>query len=54
MKRKGVNYDVGRVMMGEQWRPTFDPTIVHRELEIIRNDLHCNVVRICGQSLLGA
>lgn len=48
MKRKGVNYDVGRVMMGEHWRPTFDPKIVHRELEIIKNDLHCNAVRICG------
>ncbi len=51
MKRKGVNYDVGRVMMGENWRPTFDPTIVHRELEIIKNDLHCNAVRICGLAI---
>jgi hypothetical protein len=51
MKRKGVNYDVGRVMMGEEWRPTFDPTIVHRELEIIKHDLHCNAVRICGRDL---
>lgn len=51
MKRKGVNYDVGRVMMGEQWRPSFDPTIVHHELEIIKNDLHCNAVRICGLDL---
>ena len=51
MKRKGVNYDVGRMMMGEQWRPTFDPTIVHRELEIIKHDLDCNAVRICGLDL---
>ncbi len=51
MKRKGVNYDVGRVMMGEHWRPTFDPKIVHRELEIIKNDLHCNAVRICGLAI---
>jgi hypothetical protein len=51
MKRKGVNYDVGRVMMGENWRPTFDPKIVHRELEIIKNDLHCNAVRICGLAI---
>jgi hypothetical protein len=48
MKRRGVNYDVGRVMMGEQWRPTLDAKMVHRELEIIKNDLHCNAVRICG------
>ena len=35
-------------MMGENWRPVFEPKIVHRELEIIKNDLHCNSVRICG------
>jgi hypothetical protein len=47
VKRKGVSYDVGRVT-GGNWRPIFDPQIVSRELEIIRNDLHCNAVRICG------
>lgn len=51
MKWNGVCYDVGRVMMGEQWRPTFDPSMVHRELEIIKRDLHCNAVRICGFDL---
>ena len=34
--------------MGANWRPVFNPRIVHRELEIIKNDLHCNAVRICG------
>ena len=29
-------------------RPTFDPYTVHRELEIIRNDLHCNAIKIQG------
>ncbi len=47
MIRKGVCYDVGRVMYGN-WRPDYDPKIVHRELEIIKNDLHCNALRICG------
>jgi hypothetical protein len=47
MERKGVSYDAGRVMAGN-WRPVFDPGVVQRELEIIRNDLHCNAVRICG------
>ena len=47
MKVKGVSYDVGRVM-GGNWRPVFDPNLVHRELEIIKSDLHCNAVRICG------
>jgi hypothetical protein len=37
--------------MGFNWRPDFDPRVVRRELEIIRNDLHCNAVRICGLSL---
>ena len=48
MKLKGVSYDVGRVMMGENWRPKFDLGIVKHELEIIQDDLHCNAVRICG------
>ena len=48
MNRKGVCYDVGRVMMGGNWRPKLDSKIVHRELGIIKNDLHCNAVRICG------
>lgn len=47
MNRKGVSYDVGRVYY-YNWRPLFDPKVVHRELEIIKEDLHCNAVRICG------
>jgi hypothetical protein len=48
MEQKGVDYDVGRVLEGTLTRPTFDMKIIHRELEIIKNDLHCNSVRICG------
>jgi hypothetical protein len=51
IQRKGVCYDVGRVMLGQNWRPNFDPAVVHRELEIIHNDLHCNAVRLCGRDL---
>jgi hypothetical protein len=51
VKRKGVCYDVGRAMLGEDWRPNFNPKVVHRELGIIKNDLHCNAVRICGLDL---
>jgi hypothetical protein len=47
MRLKGVCYDVGRVM-GIDWRPSFDPKVVHMELGIIKDDLHCNAVRICG------
>jgi hypothetical protein len=48
MNRQGVDYDVGRVLEGTLMRPTFDAKVVHRELEIIKNDLHCNAVRIQG------
>jgi hypothetical protein len=51
MNRKGVCYDVGRVIAGENQRPDFDERIVARELEIIREDLHCTAVRICGQDV---
>jgi hypothetical protein len=50
MKRKGVSYDVGRVLWGN-WRPDYDPRVVRRELEIIRNDLHCNAIRLCAQDV---
>ena len=48
MKLKGVCYDVGRVLMGGNWRPKLDPKTVRRELAIIKDDLHCNAVRIQG------
>jgi hypothetical protein len=48
MNRKGVCYDVGRVIAGENQHPDFDERTVRRELEIIRGDLHCTAVRICG------
>ena len=47
LKLKGVNYDVGSVM-GGNWRPDYNPKTVHRELEIIKNDLHCNALGITG------
>ena len=49
MNRRGVCYDVGRVMWGQDWRPEFSPEDARRELQITRDDLHCNAVRICGQ-----
>jgi hypothetical protein len=50
VRRRGVLYDVGRVL-GINWRPVFDPRVVRRELRIIRDDLHCNAVKICGRDL---
>ena len=49
-KHKGVNYDVGSVM-GVNWRPDYNPQTVDRELEIIKNDLHCNAVGISGKDI---
>ena len=53
MKRKGVNYDVGIYPFGKARpsRPVFDPAIVRREIEIIKNDLHCNTIRIVGRDI---
>ena len=45
MNRKGVCYDAG-AFMGLNWRPVFDPRVVRRELQIIKEDLHCNAVSI--------
>jgi hypothetical protein len=49
MRLRGVSYDVGRVLDGMNWRPAFDQAESRRELEIVRDDLHCNAVRICGE-----
>jgi hypothetical protein len=48
MRRRGVCYDVGRVMWGQNWRPEFSLEEARRELQIIRDDLHCNAVRHCA------
>lgn len=50
MNQKGINYDVG-TEMGSNWRPDYNPQTVHRELEIIKNDLHCNAVGISGKDI---
>ncbi len=53
MNRKGIHYDVGTFTRGKDSssRDQFDPAIVKREMEIIKNDLHCNAVRISGQDI---
>ncbi len=50
MNRKGVLYDVGRVM-GGNLRPDYDPRLVRRELEIISGDLHCTAVKVCARDV---
>ncbi|MFI6732550.1 hypothetical protein ACIBI9_06445 [Nonomuraea sp. NPDC050451] len=48
MRAKGISYDTGFVKDGAISRKRFDPEMVERELRIIRDDLHCNAVRIMG------
>jgi hypothetical protein len=52
MDIKGVCYDIGRVYGGRfLTRPVFDPAATGRELQIIRDDLHCNAVRFQGRDI---
>lgn len=48
---RGVCYDVGRRFGGLSTRPQLSAGVLRRELEIIRDDLGCNAVRICGEDL---
>ena len=50
IEQKGINYDVGTVT-DINWRPDYHPQVVERELEIIKNDLHCNAVGISGRDI---
>jgi hypothetical protein len=50
MKRQGVLYDTGRVLY-LRWRPVFDPDAVRRDLRVIRDELHCTAVRVCGRDV---
>lgn len=52
MKFKGINYDIGTsTTHGTISRQIFAPLIIRREIEIIKNDLHCNAIRISGESI---
>lgn len=48
MRGKGMTYDTGFIRNGGNSRVHFDPTLVKRELAIIRDDLNCNAVHIVG------
>ena len=52
MDIKGVCYDTGRAYgTGFVTRQVFDPAMTRRELQIIRDDLHCNAVRFQGTDI---
>jgi hypothetical protein len=44
----GINYDTGFINAGRTSREAFEPSIVRRELQVIRDDLGCTAVRITG------
>jgi hypothetical protein len=48
MRGKGISYDVGFINKGTSSREPFDPEVVRREIQIIRDNLHCNLIRITG------
>src|SRR5579884_2326454 len=48
MRIRGINYDTGFISAGTTTHEPFDPQVTKREMQIIRNDLHCNGVRITG------
>ena len=49
MRLRGINYDVGTRYGHIMTRPEFDRAAARRDLGVIRNDLHCNAVRISGE-----
>lgn len=52
MQYKGINYDTGtRTITGRLTRELFDPAVVAREVQIIKNELYCNAIRISGYEL---
>jgi hypothetical protein len=50
VNRKGVCFDVV-TYMAFNWRLHFSKDSVRRELEIIKEELHCNAVRISGSDM---
>jgi hypothetical protein len=56
VEHKGIHYDTGTVFRGPGYaistrRAALDLAVVRRELEIIRDDLHANAVRIVGSDV---
>ncbi|OHV41058.1 MULTISPECIES: hypothetical protein [Pseudofrankia] len=48
MRVFGMNYDTGFVSAGSTTHEPFDPETVRRDLRVIRDELHCDAVRITG------
>jgi hypothetical protein len=55
---RGIHYDTGTTFRGPGYaistrRAELDMSVVRRELQIIRDDLHANSVRVGGATLDG-
>ena len=49
---KGINYDVGTYYTpGVCTRPVFEDHYIRKEIEVIRNELHCECIRISGYDI---
>ncbi|WP_280412900.1 hypothetical protein [Nocardia asiatica] len=48
MRAKGISYETGFLRAGRYSRVDFEPRTVASELRVIRDDLHCDAVRIIG------
>ncbi|GGO75149.1 hypothetical protein [Nonomuraea cavernae] len=48
MRAYGVTYDTGFPSAGTTTHEPFDPGVVRREMRIIREELHCDAVRVTG------
>ncbi|MFJ3706250.1 MULTISPECIES: hypothetical protein [unclassified Streptomyces] len=48
MRTFGITYDTGFTTAGTTTREPFDPAVVRREMQIIRNELGCDAVRVTG------
>jgi hypothetical protein len=49
---RGINYDIGTSFRKDELsRPDFDESIIKKEIDIIKNDLKCNAVRITGHNI---
>src|SRR5215468_9990802 len=52
MRYRAISYVVGTFWVREKsTRPSFDQVLAKREFAIIKNELHCNAVRIFGQDI---
>ncbi|MEZ7005179.1 hypothetical protein [Streptomyces sp. AD55] len=51
MRIFGITYDTGFTTAGTTTREPFDPAVVRREMQIIRDELGCDAVRVTGGDL---